>query len=334
MLSIDVGSKKVCVVDGIYRNNVVTVTSWGEAEFTNEVTVNGMINDRATLTFLINEIVKSRQMKSKEAVVTIDSTDIIVREFKIPNVKPQIMQQLVGNEMQKVIGADNNYLIDYIVVGGIDVSGMASIKAFAVKKDVVESYHTLLKGMKIKPFAFDIHANAISKLLSNTPINGMPPSNGNVIVTDIGYTKITFSVFSGGICTFNRTELSPVMDLVRDLSGNGKEEITEKNMREIDLTHDYELENPELANTYKFFVSRLSDEIQRYAQYVIMNSPTSSVDKIYICGGVSGIVGLDSELSKSLRLPVEVIKEVGRLHVPNGCNISKICNAAGALIRL
>jgi Tfp pilus assembly protein, ATPase PilM len=332
MLSIDFGGKKVCIVEGNYRNGTVAVTAIGEIEYPSEVVVNGNITDRPALSFLINEIIKKNHMKSKDTVATINSSEIIAREFKLPDIKLQDLKLLVSNEMSRITKEDSGFLTDFVVTG-VTSDKMLNISAYAVTSGMVESYYNLLRELKLIPTAFDLHANSMSKLLSNTTINGDTHKDKNFIVVDIGYSKLSFYGFTNGFCRFTRTEVSPVQEFIREIESIIRLDVTEKYMSELNLSPEFEHENPVLTDTCKYFIYRLSEEIQKYIQYLIMNSESKSVEKIYICGGIASGKEMDTALTDSLKIQVERLKKIGRLSVPENCNVARICNAVGALIR-
>ena len=329
MLSIDVGSKKVSVIEGTYRNGTVVVTSYGEIEYKSEVTINGMIMDRSNLGFLINEIIKTKHMKSKQASISINSSDIVIREFKLPMIKLPSLQLLVKNEMNAVVGTDSEFIVDFIVTGETS-DKLLTVLAYAVPGEMVTGYYKLLKETKLSGVSLDIHANSISKLLSNTLINGTDHADENFIVADIGFSKITFHGFINGVCKYNRTEISPVQEYLQNIDSY----CTPADKEQLDLTPDIEQKASVLSDAYKYILPRVADEIQRYMQYIMINSPSKSELKIYICGGVATIKGADTALSNILKTPVETLRTIGRLTLPENCNLPKVCNAAGALMRL
>lgn len=333
MLSIDVGSKKVCVVEGNYRGGNVIVDLCAEIEYQSEVVSNGVISDRPALSLIINEIISTNHMKSKTAVVTINSSDIVSRELALPRVKPLALKVLVNNEMKRIMGEGDSYLIDF-VVNETAKEEMNKVTAYAVRKEMVESYYSLLKELKLKPLALDIHANSMSKLLSGAQINGQSHDQDNFIVADIGYSKISFHGFSKGICRFNRTEVSLVQEFVREIASITRTDVMQEQMSKLDFSPDYQYEDTIISDTCKYFLYRLSEEIQKYIQYIILNSEIKSVSKVLICGGVVSINGIDQALTELIKIPVEPLRTVEGLTVPQNCPPSKICNAAGALIRL
>lgn len=332
MLSIDIGSKKVCVIEGGYRGGNVTVTGWGEIEYKSEVVINGELHDRSTLSFLINEIVKTKRMKSKAAVVCLNSSEIIAREFKLPSVKLTGLQVLVNNEMSRVVGNEDGYVIDFVVTGTTP-DQFLSVTAYALPRSMVESYYLLLRELRLTPYAMDIHANAMNKLLTGASVNGMPPGEGNTIIADIGYSRIVFHGFTGGVCRFSRTELSPVQEFIRELDTIYRTETTLEHIQQLDMSPDYEYESTILSDTCRYFISRLSDEIQRYSQYLMINSSEKSVGQVYLCGGIASLKGIATALSSALKIAAEPLSSVSRVILPKGCNLTKVCNAAGALIR-
>lgn len=332
MLAIDIGSKKVCVVEGFCRGGVVTLTDWGEIEYKTEAVVNGEIRDPSTVSFLIQEITETRRMKSKKAVISVNSSEIISRDFKLPQVKLSELSVIVGAEMSRVVGNDNGYVTDF-VIQGVTEDGYFSVMAYALPRLMVESYYTLLRGLRLAPQALDVHANAIEKLLTGASVNGLPQGGGNTIIADIGYSRIVFHGFTGGVCRFSRTEISPVQEFVREMESITRSEMTLDRMQQLDLSPDYEHESTVAADTCRYFISRLSDEIQRYSQYLMINSSEKSVGQVYLCGGIASAKGIATALSHALKIAAEPLSSVSRVSLPKGCSLSKVCNAAGALIR-
>ena len=332
MLAIDIGSRKVCIAEGSYKGGAAAVTACAEIEYEGEIVTNGAIEDRSALSFLINEIIKTNKMSSKAAVVTLYSSDIVARDFRLPDVKPPQLKLLVQNEMARIVGEDSGFLFDYIVTGAGE-DKLLDVTAYAVATEMVEDYYKLISDLKLTPFALDVQANSLAKLLSGTTINGRPNTQGNVIVADIGYSKISFHGFSDGAPRFNRTDVSPMQEFVREIGSISRADVTAELMSKLDLSPDAEHESLILADTCKYFVYRLSEEFQRYVQYTHMNSEVKTVEKIYICGGTACIKGLDAALTELLRVPVETVRNVGKLILPASLSAAKVLGAAGALIR-
>ncbi|MDR1629275.1 MAG: pilus assembly protein PilM [Oscillospiraceae bacterium] len=332
MISIDVGSKKVCVAEGRFRGDAVTISAFDEIGYESDVVENGTITDRAALSFLINEIIKKNHMKSKSAVVTISSSEAIIRELKLPDVKLPQIKLLVNNEMSRIVRDDHGFLVDFIVTGKTG-DNMLAVTASAIPKALVESYYTLLKEMKLTPYALSVPEDAISRLISGTPINGESHNNSTIIVLDIGYSKLSFYGFSGGASRFNRTDVSPMQDFVREIASISRLDVNKDLMSKINFDPNYGYEEPGMGEACRYFVYRLSEEIQKYTQYLSMNSEMTAFDRIYICGGISSANGLALALTESLHLPVESIQSVGRVVVPKGVVATNLCVAAGALIR-
>ncbi len=336
MLSIDAGSSKVCIAEGECHNGHVTVTAFAEAEYKGETISNGVIADRAALNFLITEMIKTGRMKSRKAIITVNSSDIIAREFKLPDVKAPSLKLLVNNEMSRILGGESGYVIDYAVTGRTE-DKMLEIIAYAVSKDMVANYYALLRELKLAPAALDVHANSISKLLSGTEINGSSAADSNFIAVDIGFSMISFHGFKSGEYRFSRTEVSPVQEFVREISTIKRVDVTQNDMADIDFSPEHEYSNTILSDTCRYFIFRLSEEIQKYIQYLLLNfnNPVKNLPvSIYLFGGITAAKGIGEALSVPLKVPVSIIGSIGRLTVPHGCTVMKVCNAAGALIRM
>lgn len=332
MISIDIGSKKVCVAEGTYRGDTVSISSFGEIGYEHDVVENGKISDRAALSFLINEIIKKNRMKSKSAVLTISSSDTIIRELKLPDVKINQLKLLVSNEMSRIVRDDHGFIVDFVIAGKAE-DNLVNIMASAIPKDTVEDYYNLLKELKLTPYAMSVPEDAMSKLLTKSSINGLAQEGANTIVLDIGYSKLSFYAFADGFSKFNRTDLSPMQEFVREVESISREDMTVELMSKLSFDPDFEYEAPEMHEICKFFVYRLSEEVQKYSQYLAMNSDIQSFDRVYICGGIAGVGGLDKALSDVLRMSVETIQSMGRVNLPKEFKLSNLCVAAGAMIR-
>lgn len=332
MLSIDVGSKKVCVVEGKNQGNSVTISSCGEIVYENEVVVNDEITDRPALSFMINEIIKTKRMKSKSAVVTLNSDDIISREFKLPKVKLSSLKQIVNNEMLRIIRDDKGYITDFIVTGTTE-DNMLSVKAYAAPKSLVESYFALLKELKLKPYALDFAENSVSKLFSSTPVNGETYDDSNMIVINVGYSKVFFHGFTRGKSNFYRMDVSPVQEFYKEVESLKGINAANSFVTELTFSPDHDYDNPVISEASASFVYALTGLIRKHIQYFIINSDIKSIKKIYVCGGIISASGLEKALTEQIKIPVEQVRQVGRLTVPEDISLSKICIAAGSLIR-
>ncbi len=333
MLAIDVGSKKVCVVEGKARKDTVIITAYGEIEYETQPVSDGKIDDHATLGFLINEIIRTHKMKSRKAVVTINSSAVIAREFTLPNVKLSRLQLLVQNEMQLILGGEGGYIIDFTITGQT-AEGMLTVLAFAVPGELVEDTRRLLEQLRLKPHALDLNYNSISKLCSDSIINHNDPGEDNVVLADIGYAHICFYGFHKGTCQFIRNEASPLQDFIEELGTLARENITISSMARLNFSPGAANESPALADAIDRFVTRLTDEIQRYTQYLLLNSASKKVAYFYIAGGGACLKGLDVTLTQTLGADTQILEHVTGLELPAQCNLARVCNAAGALIRL
>lgn len=331
MLSMDIGSKKVSIVEGSYQKGRVRITGAGEAEYKEDVVDNGEIKDRSTLEFIIKEIIKSHNFKSRQAVVTINSSEIISRELRLPNVRIADLEQMVRSEMLKYVGGESQFAIDF-VINGPAPDNLLSVTAYVMSHDMVHSYFTLLQGCRLTPVALDVHANSISKLVSGAVINNKP-AEANLMLADIGYQRLNFHGFTGGAFRFTRTELSPVQDLVRELGALVRADSPRALLESLNLTPGAAQESALVSDVCRYFLMRLSNEINKYCQYVMMNSAEKQYPIIYLLGGVAQIKGLADALSESLRTPVALLRTLDRVQLPAGHRLASYCNAAGALIR-
>lgn len=336
MLAIDLGSRKVCIAEGTVKNGIVNVESFAEAELKNDENTEGVMSGRSSFNFIINELIKSNKIKSKSAVITFNSKETVTREFRLPDVKPAEMKLLVAGEMSRILGDGAGYVIDYTESqkpAGEDK--MKEVTAYAAPRETVASCFALLRELKLKPVALDVHANAISKLLSGAVINDEKQEGQNTLALDTGYSEMIFHGFSGGVYKFSRTEGSPVKEFVREIGSIKRIDVSSEDMAGVVFTPGHTYESAIMEDTCRYFIYRISEEIRKYIQYISLGDNSNDPLKVYIYGGITAAAGIDAALSDLIRLPVSRINSIDRLSIrKQGCDVSKLCNAAGALIRM
>ncbi|HEX2937769.1 MAG TPA: hypothetical protein VHO66_02515, partial [Ruminiclostridium sp.] len=102
----------------------------------------------------------------------------------------------------------------------------------------------------------------------------------------------------------------------------------------IDVSPDMLKLDSILENTAKQYTNKINDELSKMIQFQLMRNSAVPVSRIYIYGGLSGIRGLDANISQLLSYPVDIIQSVSKVKSNPNVQISKYLNAIGSIIRI
>lgn len=335
MIGIDVGSEKLKIVEGSSRNGHVSISAACEMTYNGEIVYNGSITDSSSFGFLVHEALSVNNIKSRDVSVVVSSSDIIVRDLKLPKVKESELKAIITNQMEKMLKSDQEFYIDYAVINP-DIDGMFGVMAYAVPINLVKEYYSVLKELGLHPVHFDISENIHYKLLSHTTINQNSNENENMMFMDIGHNFISYYGFTHGQLFFCRTDPSPIEEFMQEMRyiERPEDEGGGDYLNEIDFSPIFRHRDERVNDTCSRLVYKLTESMTKYIQYLVMNTETKRVGRIVISGGIASINGLDKAFQESLGIKVETLNSTGKVTMGPQIPYVKFSTAAGALLRL
>lgn len=209
ILSIDMGSRSIKYVLGMYKNDVIQINKCFIQEIKNDLIKDGAILDLETLKQSMHEFMKKMKIRGKHCIFTFESTAIISRELALPFAKKEDLDSLIKYEIENYLPiAVADYFIEYTILDEFEDNGKKiNLLVLAAPKETVIKYRELAGNLKLKPIALDKNANAISKLcLCNGLINDvaiLPEST--LAFIDIGAANTNLHIISSGKCRLSRT---------------------------------------------------------------------------------------------------------------------------------
>ena len=96
MLSIDITDRQIKLVIGVHSGNKIRVQDADIRELTLGMVSNGYITDVPMVAAELNDIIKAKGIKEKDAIVSITSSSIVYKELLLP--KPKSLKNTVAIE--------------------------------------------------------------------------------------------------------------------------------------------------------------------------------------------------------------------------------------------
>lgn len=346
LISLDLGSKNLHLVCGSYKNGVVQVDKAVLKPISEGILKDGKIEDFHVLVGSIKNLIAENKIKTKNMVLTVQSTSVITRDITLPTTKHSELDSMIKFEIEQYLPiVSNEYVIEYTLLEEVveeDVK-KSRVQVAAMPKNMVDNYLNLVKELDLKPIALDIHSNAAGKLFARpTTINGDSSWTDNTIsLIDIGFRSINIHIISRGKLAFSRIITLGSRELDSDIAvafNLSLEEAERKKIKEASLEiWGYDGNGGRSCNDLvRAKLDIWLSEIQKIFQYYISRSTGNKIDSIYVYGGTSKTKGLPKYVEQSLSIKTSMLESVGCIkHAKSlsGFVPTDFINALGGLIR-
>lgn len=345
-ICIDIGFRNIKIAEvEIRKNGDVYLKNFGIIPTPRGCIKNGSISNVEDIKNKIRVVIDEIGINAKDAKIVMSGTNIITRIFMVEIQPGQELDAIINSAIidRMPIKLDT-YKTDYKVLEHVEINGVPNMKVFvtAVKKSIIESYINVLVGLGLKPVAIDIPANSIGKFFSRRikssrksflnfdSLNKPKNKKETIAVLDFGSETTIVNIIRNRVIEFNRVILIGSSNI--DFS--------------ISKTFDIALEKAESykkmygtklgTSTSDEFQLKLHDATMQEVDKIIFNVKTcfkfyeerccgAKVDKVFMIGGGSMLIGLDELLEAELKLPVyhTGLLDIDGIRVDKNLNIEK-----------
>ncbi|MFZ5353579.1 MAG: type IV pilus assembly protein PilM [Bacillota bacterium] len=345
VLSLDIGSKNIKLVIGKQLPSSVTVSAAFVFPAPANSIQDGKLLDMQAVAGCIKKVIEENKIKTKKAVLTIESTSIIRRELELPVVKESEMESMVRFEIEQYLPIMlSEYVVEYKILEEFMADNIKKCKILvaAISKAMVEEYLQLLRSLDLTPVVMDMHSNAVSKLFgSKQQINSEAYNlDKTAAIFDMGADFINLTIVAKGVTKFSRLVTMGGNDIDVNIANTfnlNTAHAEEKKIIEGNLGYDRESSSADaiLNDTIRGSIDRCLEEIQRMFQYYTSRDTGNRIDEIYIYGGSSNLTGLEEYIRFVMTMPVHKIKSMSsvKLSKPEGAQLEYCLNAIGAILR-
>lgn len=341
VLSLDIGSYQIKGIVGKDTKKGIVIDDYFTILTPKGAYNDGKIVDKDLIHYVIDEELKKNRIKTKDTYLTINSSEIIVREVIIPKVEPEEIENVLSFQVEDYIPVNpENYIVQFKPIGSIyeDDIEKLSILLIGIPKEIVETHLQLLKDLGLNPLILDYQPNSIGKLLEyNNLINDDYLTENITFATiDIGYEGTKVSIIKNGIIYVSRViEIGSkyIDQSILNFLEYGETEIEEikKNFGNMDQLSEENPEHNSVSNMIKNVFNTLNERIEIVFRYYLSRESENQIDMILLYGGNGNYNGLDNFYSNYFNIPSIKIQSMDNL-VFDG-KIYEYMNPIGALIR-
>jgi len=304
VIGIDIGSSSVKLVQLREAKGGYHLVTLGMSLLPLEAIVDNAIMDSQTIIEVLQNLVESLKVKTKNVATSVSGHSVIIRKIQLPIMTEEEMEASIQWEAEQYIPFEISEVnLDFQILGGDpnDASQMDVILV-AAKKDFVSDYVSMLRECGFNPVIMDIDCFSVQNVFeSNYGIEAEI-----VALIDMGASSMNVNILKDGMSVFTR-------DI--QVGGSAYNEEIQKRLglnhedaEKVKLGEEVDDVDPQtVAAILDDATDALTQEVQRSIDFFSATSSDEKVGKVYITGGVAKIAAVRESLANRLNVDVEVM---------------------------
>ncbi len=304
-VGIDIGSSSIKIVRLVPNrdNKKMQLSDFADIAFEEQVSTDQI--KRA-----VDEALKQTNIpKDSEAVFNIPNNSAITRFIVMPKMNHDDLRKAIGYELEKYIAFDTKEAVyDFRILDDLQTKeGHLKVLLVITKKETVDERVKAIEDAGLIPKVVSID----SVVIPNTfYLNHIDKKDKNIAIVNLGSRLCSISVVKGGISNFMRDiaiGIENIVSLVSEKLEMNKTDIINSIMKP-------ELQSNDFKDIINSVLSNLLNELYLSFDYYETQFETS-IDEIYITGGLSQQPGLIDFLSSNLGISVNKLNPLLNLEV-------------------
>lgn len=300
MLSIDITDKQVKLVRGTLSGNKIRVLEVETRDLTIGSVSNGYITDIPMVAGEITDIIATKNIKEKEAIVCINSGSILYKDLVVPKPKKITNSAAIEAMILNTMGITKEYNISYSIVGETkdeNDAPMLQILATACPQRMVDGYIRLFTQLGLNLKQINVSNNCITRLILNTPKleSAMP-----LMLVQVDNDFVNINLYEDGQVTLNRyVRIDP---------------------------YDY-------GNDDDYVNQAVYDNVFRTIQFISQRKDMKPLKEIMFYGQVRDFISLSNAVS-SFNVPAHILSMPNNIVTFCDFDFSEYANAVGAFFKV
>lgn len=323
---LDISDLSLKIVKLKKKGAAFDLASFGETIIPSGIIKEGEIKDEKKLAEIIKEAikkVKGERLKTKYVVASLPEEKTFLQVIQMPRLSEEDLKSAVIYEAENYIPIpiEQVYLDSQTVSPQDNHSDHCDVSVVALPKRTVDPYLSSLKLAGLKPKAFEIESQAISRALIKNEVAASP-----ILIIDLGANRTSFVIFYGSSLRFTssiptsgqsftqiisknlgvRASEAEKFKIKYGLEGKFKLEVKdEKTKIKKERGKIFEALTPALVDLVEQIKICL-DYYQTHAFHEHLPPDGKGVSKILLCGGGANLKGFPELISLELKIPVEL----------------------------
>lgn len=322
LLGLDIGSSSIKAVQLKDAKTGYELELFDVIPIPSDLIIENVVADQQKLSEAIKSLIKKAKIKAKNTVISISGhSSVIIKRITLPDMTEEVLNENIRYEAEQYVpfGIDDVNL-DYQILGPAEEPGQIDVILVAVKKDVLNSYLSAVKGAGLVPVIVDVDAFTLENMYE---ANYQSEGAKSVALLNVGASNTTINILKNGVSAFTRD------------SSIGSKHHTDALMREFAVSYE-EAEQIKLGQTVNGVtpeqaapvIDGVSEEIVMEINHSLdffSDSPEmEAIEGLWLGGGGALVKGLKEKLSEMTGYPVSVINPFKEIKLPKGIDAGYI----------
>lgn len=321
------------MVEGNFKKGNLQVTNKYILDLPNGIYEDGYIKDMEVLKEVMDSFLRLNDIKRRDAIGVVNSTDILTRDIVLPSVTSEEVEGILKYKINDYIPIDlESYVVQYINQGVFMEGGNEKLKIFiiAMPKEIISSHFNLLEDLNFKARILDVQSNAVRKLISFNSIKVKKDSeHGTIANIDIGYFNTKLTILKEGNIEISRTLALGTKNVLENLSLRD-DTIEKESLDELLSLRSLHDEKSELRLALNIFLGKLFENLEMVFRYYSSLDPANDINLILLQGSVIKIEAIQEQFQDYLNIKTLAIDSIEENTIEE---LYLYSNAVGSLIR-
>ena len=299
MLSIDITDRQIKLVRGVHSGNKIRVQDADMRELSMGMVSNGYITDVPMVAAELNDIIKTKDIKEKDAIVSITSSSIVYKEMLLAKPKSMKNPAIIEAMIQSSMNVSNDYNISFTIAGEAEdeeKNKLIKVIAAACPQRLVDGYVRLFSHIGLSLKGVNISNNSVTRLIVNAPkmAERMP-----LLLIQIDKSFLNMNLYEDNQLVFSRYfNIDP---------------------------NDYD-------NAPDYVTRAVYDNLFRMLQFIRSRKGAKPLKEIMFYGEIENFIELTNAIS-SFNIPANVLSATSTVIAMTEIDFTKYANAIGAIYR-
>jgi type IV pilus assembly protein PilM len=302
IVGIDIGSHavKICEVRRAGKNSYELMTL-GTAAISPGAVDDGALQDAEDVSAAISELISNLKIKNKRVGLSISGYSVIVKKINIEMESEEALADRLQEEAEQYIPFDIKevYLDFQVIKAAQGEYERSEVMLVAAKKEVVDAYLEMIKGLKLVPVLVDVDGFALENIW-----NTVSGSGKNVCLVDVGASKMNINIISGGTSVLARDIVTGSDNISLEIANRLEMDYDDAEKIKLGRQPAEEDHLEELHDIFNSICTRWVLEIKKAIDLYRNNNPDSPLSALVLSGGGSKVRGLKDYLAKETGLEV------------------------------
>jgi type IV pilus assembly protein PilM len=309
IVGIDIGSSSVKLVQLEEQKGAYQLKNAGILPLPSEAIVDNSLMDTTSIVETIKSLVKSLDVKAKDAVCSISGNSVIIRKISLPAMTPEELEDQIAWEAEQYIPFDiNDVNLDFEILDtDLAASGKMTVLLVASKKEIINEYVAVFNEAGLKLVVVDVDSFAIQNIFEQ---NYAPAPDEVVALVNIGASIMNLNVVKGGVSLFTRdVQMGGNLyteELQRQFALSGQD------AERVKVTLDFP-DKERLKDAISRINETVSIEINRSLDFYNSSAEDQKISKVYLSGGCAKVALLAESVGQRLGLPVELLNPLQKI---------------------